>query len=345
MKIGTVLLLGLLLLTGSQAAAQHPISPEAWIEMRKMVRDEGPPPSIEEDVAALAGPDARRAGPRLLDHGPAALPALHAALLAPGLEPKHALGLLQVVGPLGDERSVPVLLEVLRRQPPVPFRRSALLMLASLPATEPAAAFIGALAADENEPWNTRRMAFTWYGLKRDPRGRAAAETLRDSAELERRIAGLFVLARLGDASALEPVAAILAAGSPPNSRDALMMALAELVEPEQFERRGPEGLAWSDGYKDALRYARYRTSTQSERPAICLEMLDAEMPGHRETAVRCLLDSGHADDLRPAAALSLEAPGRDALVRNDIRRAGWRVIDTETEFRIVPGAPAATSP
>ena len=46
-------------------SAQHKIDPEVWIEMRKMFRPEGPTPTIEEDIAALAGPGAKRAGPRL----------------------------------------------------------------------------------------------------------------------------------------------------------------------------------------------------------------------------------------------------------------------------------------
>ncbi len=37
--------------------AQHEIDPENWIEMRKMFRHKGRIPSIEEDVAALAGPE------------------------------------------------------------------------------------------------------------------------------------------------------------------------------------------------------------------------------------------------------------------------------------------------
>jgi hypothetical protein len=66
--------------------------------------------------------------------------------------------------------------------------------------------------------------------------------------------------------------------------------------------------------------------------------MLHSQLPGHREIAVRCLLNAGHAHALRPYAAVDLEAPGRAALVRNEIRRAGWRVVDTDTEFRIEPG-------
>ena len=58
-------------------------------------------------------------------------------------------------------------------------------------------------------------------------------------------------------------------------------------------------------------------------------------MPEYQRIGVRCLLDSGYIADLLPPAALDLEAPGRAAILRNEIRKAGWRVIDTETEFRI----------
>jgi hypothetical protein len=65
--------------------------------------------------------------------------------------------------------------------------------------------------------------------------------------------------------------------------------------------------------------------------------MLRSHTPGHRELAVRYLLKNGHATQLRPYAALDLEAPGRAALIRNEIRKAGWRIIDTDKEFNIEP--------
>ncbi|HEY7741806.1 MAG TPA: hypothetical protein VIA19_02070 [Burkholderiales bacterium] len=320
------------------AIAQHAIDPEQWVEMRKMLRPKGPAPAIKEDVAALAGPGARDAGPRLIDRGPEVLPDVHAALLAPDVAPRHALTLLQVMGALQDKSSVPVVLELLRRDAKSPLRRDALLILAMLPATEEAFAFVRGVAADGNEAWRTRRMAFTWFGLHRDPRGRAFAEALRGDADPERRVAALYVLARLSDKSALEPIAQMLAGGAPASSRDALLLGLAELASPDEFERRAPAALAWSNGYKDALRFARFRAAPPGAKPAICLEMLQSQAPGHREIAVRCVLNAGRAHDLRPYAAVDLEAPGRAALVRNEIRRAGWRVIDTDTEFRIVPG-------
>jgi HEAT repeat protein len=335
--------LGLAVGFAATAVGQHELDPEVWIEMRKMARAKGPAPSIEEDVAALAGPGARRAGPRLVDRGPEVLPAAHAALLAPELEPRHGLALLQVMGPLAEESSVPVVLELLRRDPKHPLRRDALLILATLPATDDAAVFVSSIASDDGEAWRTRRMAFTWFGLQRDSRGRPFAEALRGDPDPERRVAGLFVLARLGDETALEPIAEMLAAGAPSSSRDTLLLGLAELATPDEFERLAPSALDWSEGYRDALRYARYRAAPASERPALCLEMVRAQMPGHREIGVRCLLETGHADDLRPLAALSLEAPGHAALVRNEIRKAGWQVVDTDTEFRIVPGAAASS--
>jgi hypothetical protein len=180
-------------------------------------------------------------------------------------------------------------------------------------------------------------MAFTWFGLHRDPRGRRYAESLRADPDPERRAAGLFVLARLGDKTVLEPVSQLLASGGPPNSRDALMWALAEITTPEEFERRAPSSLAWSRGYKESLIYARYLAAGPQEKIPLCLEMLRSQTPGHRELAVRYLLENGRASDLRPHAALDLEAPGRAALIRNEIRKAGWRIIDTDDEFNIEP--------
>jgi hypothetical protein len=130
----------------------------------------------------------------------------------------------------------------------------------------------------------------------------------------------------------------ILTEGAPANSRDALMLSLAHLVTPEEFEKRAPKSLAWSNGYKNSLLYSRFLHADESEKPSICKNLLRSSLPGHLGTAVRCLLESGHADDLRPLAAISLEAPGRDALIRNEIRKAGWHIVDTDTEFLIEPG-------
>jgi hypothetical protein len=153
----------------------------------------------------------------------------------------------------------------------------------------------------------------------------------------EKRAAGLFVLARLGEKAVLEPVSRMLASGPPANSRDTLMSALAEITTPEEFQRRVPSSLAWSSGYKEALLYARYLAEGPQEKIPLCLQMLRSPTPGHRELAVRCLLENGHANDLRPPAALDLEAPGRAALIRNEIRKAGWRIIDKDDEFVIEP--------
>ncbi len=92
-----VLILSLLSSSPSNVFAQHEIAPEAWIEMRKMFRDKGPAPTIEEDITALAGADAKRAGPRLIDRGPEALPAVHGAIRSTEVEPRHAQRLLQVL--------------------------------------------------------------------------------------------------------------------------------------------------------------------------------------------------------------------------------------------------------
>lgn len=334
-----VIIIGLASLSPAIAFAQHKIDPETWIEMRKMFRTKGRTPSIEEDIAAIAGPDAKRAGPRLIDRGPEALPAVHGALLSNGLSLRHAQVLLQVIRSIADESSVPVVLEFLKREPNNPLRRDALLVLALLPATEEAAAFILELADNTNEKWHTYRMAFTWFGFHRDPRGRPYCQALLAESDPEKKAAGLFVLARLGDTSALEPIRELLTA-PPANSRDALLYALAELTTPEEFERLAPSSLAWSRGYKESLLYTQYVAAGAEEKIPLCLKMLRSQRAEHRKLAVRYLLDNGHADDLRPYAAMDLESPGRAALIRNEIRRAGWHIIDTDEEFTIQQTVP-----
>ncbi len=332
-----VLMIGLLSSSTHNVFAQHKIPPENWMEMRKMFRIKGPLPTIEEDVAALAGGDRRWAGIRLIDRGPEVLPAVHAALRSPEIGPLHTLRLLQVMGDLGEKSSVSVVLEFLKKDNKNTLRRDALYILALLPVTEESGAFIIDIANDVAENWNTRCMAFTWFGFHRDLRGRRYAESLRSDPDPEKRASGFFVLARLGDKTVLEPVSQMLASGAPANSRDALMYALAELTTPEEFERRAPSSLAWSHGYKDSLLYARYIASGPQNKASLCLEMLRSGIPGHRELAIRYLLNHGHASQLRPYAALDLWAPGSAALIRNEIRKAGWKIIDTDDEFNIVP--------
>lgn len=340
-----VFIIGLVSSSPNITFAQHKIDPETWIEMRKMFRNKGPIPTIEEDIEALAGADAKRAGSRLIDRGPEALPAVHAALRSTEVEPRHAQKLLQILRYSGDESSVPVILELLDKDKKSLLRRDALLVLAFLPSTEAAAVFIIDMANDVDEKWFTRRMAFTWFGLHRDPRGHLFAEKLRKDTDPEKRATGLFVLARLGDKTVLEPISQMLTDGPPANMRDTLMLALSEFTTPEEFERRAPSSLAWSSGYKEALLYTRYVAAAPEEKAPFCLQMLRSRTPGHRELALRYLLENGYANDLRPYAAISLEAPGFDAIIRNDIRKAGWRIIDTDDEFNIVPVKSAKTLP
>jgi hypothetical protein len=68
--------------------------------------------------------------------------------------------------------------------------------------------------------------------------------------------------------------------------------------------------------------------------------MLHSQREEHRKIAIRHLLENGHADDLRPFAAMDLEAPGRAAWIRNEIRKAGWLILDTDEEFSIQQNAP-----
>ncbi|MBT8351079.1 MAG: HEAT repeat domain-containing protein, partial [Deltaproteobacteria bacterium] len=186
---------------------------------------------------------------------------------------------------------------------------------------------------------HTYRMVFTWFGLHRDQRGRPYAQAFISDPDPEKRAAALFVLARLGDKSVLEPIRQLLTA-PPANSRDTLMYALAEIASPVEFEHLAPSSLAWSHGYKESLLYTQYLAAGPKEKIPLCLKMVRSQRAEYRKLAVRYLLHNGHAKDLRPYAAVDLEAPGRAALIRNEIRKAGWHIIDTEQEFNIKQDIP-----
>jgi HEAT repeat protein len=321
------------------ASAQHEIDPETWVQMRKMVVREGPEPSVAEDIAALENfrGAARHAGPRLIERGPEILPELHAALLVPDAPAPQLIQLLQVLGGIGDARSVEPVVRFAEQYPERRMLKDVFLVLAMLPQTEASDAFAVRVAENADETWYVRRMIFTYFGMHRDPRGLEWAEALLDHRDPERRAAALFLLARLGQDRARDPIAQMLKEGAPPNARGALLLALAELVGPSEFEALAPTALSWSDEYRDSLRYTKYRTTSGAERATVCREMLRAELPGHMGLAVRCLLEQGLAHELHPYVALDLEVPGRPALLKSELRRAGYRVIDTEDEFRIEP--------
>jgi len=327
------------------ARAQHEFDPETWIALRHELGPKGPVPPVAEDIAALAlGRDsAKRAGPRLIARGPEILPDLHAALLEPGTSAEQAFLLLQVLRSIGDSSSVSPIITALKRDPDH-LHKAGFLALSMLPPTDEAVAFATALAEREDESWRKRRMAFTYFGMQRDSRGRKWAEPLLASEDPEQRAAGLFVLARLGDAGALEPITQLLAEGATPNSRGSLMFALAELVGPEEFLTRAPSGFEWSSDYREPLHYATARAGSETERPAACVKLLRAMLPGLKGVGVRCLLERGLEKELLPPLALDMEVPGLPALLRAELRKAGYQLIDTESEFRITRAEPPSAA-
>jgi hypothetical protein len=183
-------------------------------------------------------------------------------------------------------------------------------------------------------------MAYTWFGLQRDARGLKHAQKLLNSTEQEKQAAGHFVLSRLGNKTILEPVTKLLNAGAPANMRDSLLISLSEITTPEDFKKRAPASLTWSSGYKEGLIYSQFKAAVADKKSHYILQMLRSRTPGHRKLAVNYLLENGYARELRPFAAVSLEAPGLAAIIRNDIRRAGWKIIDTDEIFEIVPASP-----
>ncbi len=297
--------------------------------------------SVAQDIAALAAEaGAQRAAARLVERGSVALPELYAALRAPDAQTPQLARLMEVLAAIGDASSVAPIAEVAARHPEPWILKPALRALAALPQTDASLALAARIAGNASETWSVRRLAFDYFATHRDARGRQWADPLLDADDPERRAAALFLLARLGDEEALGPILDLLRHGVPPRARAALLLGMAELLDASDFEYRSPPELSWSREYQSALRYARYRSAEGAQRAEACREMLRASAPGHAALGVRCLLEIGRSEDLLPYLALDGEAPTRTARLKAEIRKAGYRLIESEGGLRIEPAAP-----
>ena len=268
-----VLIIGLLSSSPHHVFAQHEIAPENWIEMRKMFRNKGPIPTLKEDVAALAGGDGKRAahpinGPRPWSTaGCSCRPKITRNWAITRPSPSSGDGSLL-------PRKAPFLsfLSSSKKTKKVLCAAMLFYILALLPVTEESAALIIDIATDVNEKWNTRE----WHAHGSDSTvTHADVVTLSHFArswpgKTSRR---LIVLARLGDKTVLEPISQLLAAGAPP-IYEALMLALAEITTPEEFERRAPSCLAWSRRYKNLCFMRDILLADHKKKFPLCLEML-----------------------------------------------------------------------
>jgi HEAT repeat protein len=332
----------------STSPARKPKPPAASLPTRRVPARPAPAqeplllePPIAQDIAALssAGRLGARAAVRLLERAPESVPALHAALLSQQTTVPQRSAIVLLLGELGDPRSAPVLLRARAAHPEdAALRLDVLRALGTLPPTPASFAFATRLLEDPGETAVTKRRALAHLALQRDPRGQRWADALRDDADPVMRGTALFLAAVLGDNSALDPITDLLR--EQPNSpiRFALLLGLAELVGPTEYERRAAPARAHADEYESGRRLALLRAGPLPERDVLVRDMLASPFPIERRTAMRDLLARDALDELAPLLERWQQVPARvRGSVAAELYRAGFRLVERDRRLAIEP--------
>jgi len=317
----------------SLASARHPeaVPPAASLREAEFASHG---PTLAEDIEALGD---RSAHVRIVERGPAALPALHGVLLDASADPRRRHRALLLIGEVGDPGSVDPILASLRAHPEEPLAAiDALRVLSHLATTSAGSQFATGLVEDPATHPRVRRQALMYFAAHRDWSSRGFAARFRDDPDPETRAAALYLAARLADPDALTPIVQLLEAGPKASVRYGLLLALAELVAPGTFETQAASHRKHQDEYESALRVSRFRSGSPEEQSALLARMLSSQFPNERRLAIRGLVQREALAELDPYLETWWRVPPPlRALLQSELRRAGYEIVEKPRKVAI----------
>lgn len=329
--------LGMLVILLPATRAQHRIDRETLRALLAETEAKRVMPELAKDIEALKsfhGVGKTAAG-RLVERGDEMVPRLVEALRSPEANEQQRVQIITVLGEIGDIGAVQPLIDVVRNHPQwLAERKEALFALSFLPRTEASSEFSRQVLDNEDEHPRIRRTALVYLAQQRDPSGSAYVEKFRSHSNVELRGVALYLGARLGDLSVKDPSFELLALPAPRSIREPLLLGLAEVADPGEIERRVPRYLKGTKEYVSALRYARFRTGTATQRSELAREMLDAGSFVEKHIAAKFILDEQGAEALAELAGLEVR-PDIRAVMRHTLRRAGYRVTQEKSRMRL----------
>jgi HEAT repeat protein len=175
-----------------------------------------------------------------------------------------------------------------------------------------------------------------YFAMQREERGREWAERFRNDGDLDMRAAALYLAASLGDETALEPITALLREQPRSSIRYGLLLALAQLVDPTEFEQRAGAARQHGGEYDSALRIAKLRSARAKERVALARKMLESPFPNERRIAMRALLERNALDELTSLLEQWWMVPAHmRATVAAELYRGGYRLVEKDRRLEI----------
>ena len=292
--------------------------------------------------------------------GADALDPIHDAFADSALSDGAKIALLQIIGEIGDSRSV---------QPMIGFIRSntdnrtylggGLRALALMPTSPETLNFARELLEAERSLL-MRQQALIYLASVREPLGLEIARAFSTpDTDPEVRVAALLLAARLGDSEARPAVVEMLVTTESRSYRDVLLRALAELSTPEMFEAFGDANPALRDtgSFRDMRPLVVFRHAEGEQKVEAARHLVNSGHPWDRRDGVRFLVEEGHTEVLfsylrfgpytgqplpetgHPLLRTVLYSP-RGVQVFAQIRRMGYLVEETPDGLKLLHQRP-----
>jgi HEAT repeat protein len=274
-------------------------------------------PTIEQDVEDLRHfhNSGKRAAYRLAEHGEAALPQLHAALLSPTANDKQLMQICRVLAEIGDPSSATPIVKAAKAHPDMlGVRKQALRALSQLPPADGSFQFVSSVLDDPQSDYKAKIGAVEYFAQNRDERGLKYVAAFADHPEPDLRVMSVYLAARLGRDNAEDTIVTWLAGEVQPSVRYALLMAFAEVAGPDELQHATPTSIQGGWEYGSARRLAIARTSSdEALRERLSLEMMTSPAVHERLRGAKIILDDQGPEKLATIAGYDITPPARSA--------------------------------
>jgi hypothetical protein len=226
----------------------------------------------------------------------------------------------------GDETSVgPVIQMAQRFSSKSLVVQSALLTLGSLPQTPASYTYVVSLLNNANTDPYVVQSALAYFAKQNDNRGLAFARRyLRTTTNDEVRLAALYVLSNLNEASVKDEIIRELGRSRTDHRKHLLLQGLSNITTVSEFRASTRNINHHRRYYKSALRKNHYNNSAGAERLTIARQMFEEPyMHGDRQKAIKYLLNERSVETIENYLNEEKDARSR-ILIKNEIRKRNY---------------------
>ncbi len=312
------------------------------------------PEGIDANIKALRqfGGEAKKAAYWLIRIGKPILPKAHEALSDPEATTELKMQLMIVLGEIGDESSVPFIIEAAKTEPAnITLFKDAFLSLGRLPQTSESITFANEVLESQEGIDRHKMSALAYFAIHRDQQGLKWSKRFSgEDVSPPLRAAALYLAAMVGEEKVAKQIVKMLKGDPEKGVQHILWRGLAEISSYKEYrEIANKFKLEHTAETKQMDQYVRFRASSGMEKIELATELLTAKTPLYAETAIRFLLEKKKFDLLGKyfqgngpydfSLEMVLFASSMAQRIFSEARRQGYTIEEKEVEivFKAAP--------